>query len=210
MRLLLAAFAFLPLLPAQDLQVLKSAEPRYEQYSPELAANFDTANASVTVTVLANGKPLAIERSNADLPIAVVMALKDYEFQPLAEIPHGRPEAEWNTYQVTLNVPIRRSKTPVDPSTIYVGTGVAKGLLVKQVRPEYSEFARHNRLQGVIRLQAAITAEGEVASLTATNGLFALIESAYDAVRQWQFRPYLLNGQPVEWRTEIQVNFNLN
>ncbi len=211
--LLVVILALLPLVQAQDSRLLKSSEPRYDNYNEDLATDFDTASASVTMTVLANGKPLALDRSSVPLPMAVVMALKEYEFRPQSAITHGRPETEAGTYQVTLNVPIRQSKVPRTPqSAIRVGPGIAKGLLIKRVPPEYSEYARHNRIQGTITLQAVITQQGEVDvfSLRTDNGPFVLIEAAYGAVKQWQYRPYLLKGEPVEVLTGIEVIFNLN
>ncbi len=80
------AVAFLPLTQAQDSRLLKSAEPNYAKYSPELTADFDTVTASVTLIVQANGKPFSLVGSNMPLPMAVVMALKDYAFQPQGSV----------------------------------------------------------------------------------------------------------------------------
>lgn len=197
---------------AQDSRLLKSVEPRYDQYNQDLATDFAAASASVTITVLANGKPFALDKSSVPLPMAVVMALKEYEFRPQGTIPHGRPETEGDTYQVKLNVPIRQSKAPVQsPPAIRVNPGIAKGLLTKGVRPEYSEFARHNRIQGTITFgEAVITTQVDVQSLKTSSGPFVLIEAAYDAVRQWEYRPYLLKNEQVTMLTNIEVVFNLN
>lgn len=208
MRILLAVMlAFLPLVQAQDPQLLKSVEPQYEKFSPDLAANFEAATASVTLTVMATGEPLALFSASVPLPMAVVMALKDYEFRPQSEVPHGRPDAQAGTYQVTLNVPIRHANGTAQ-SAIRINPGLAKGLLIKQVRPEYPEFARSNHIRGVIALEALIGKEGYIESLTSSLGPFELIVAAYEAVRQWQYRPYLLNRQPVEVLTTIEVVFN--
>jgi protein TonB len=212
MRTLLAGMlAFLPLVQAQDSRLLKSVEPNYGKYDQDLATDFNTVSASVTLTVLANGKPFSLDNSSVPLPVAVVMALKDYEFRPQGTIPHGRPETEGDTYQVMLNVPIRQSKGPVrqNPAAVRVRPSIAKGLLVKQVPPVYTDFARHNRIQGTISMEAVITKQGDVERvLTTSNGPFVLIEAAYDAVRQWQYRPYLLNGEPVEVHTDIEIVFH--
>lgn len=190
--------------------LLKSVEPNYDKYNQDLMTDFDVASASVTVTVLASGKPFELYKSSVPLPAAVMMALKEYEFRPATLIPHGRTDIEVGAYQVTLNVPIRRSRNPgrESESAILVGPGVAKGLLIKQVRPELSELVRRSRIRGTITLEAVIGKQGEAESLRPTGGPFALIEAAYDAVRQWQWRPYLLNNEPVEWMTEIQVRFD--
>jgi hypothetical protein len=166
----------------------------------------------VTITVLANGKPFALDGSSVPLPIAVVMALKDYEFRPQGTAPHGRPETEGETYQVTLSVPIRQSKDPASqsPSPIRVGSGVAKGLLMKQVPPVRSEFVIHNRIQGTITLETVVAKEGYATRLKVSAGPFVLIEAAYDAVKQWQWRPYRLKSAPVEVLADIEIPFRLN
>lgn len=211
MRTLLAGMlAFLPLVQAQDSRLLKTVEPQYGKYSEDLATDFDVVNASVTITVLATGKPFALDNSSIPLPVAVVMALKDYEFRPQGTIPHGRPETEGDTYEVTLNVPVRQSKNPVGegPSARRVNPGIAKGLLIKQVPPVYSDFIRRNHLRGTIIFDGVIDYEGYPASLRTSAGPFALLEAACDAVVQWQYRPYLLNGGPIQVLADIEVVFN--
>jgi TonB family protein len=238
MRILLAlTLACLPLIYGQDAAVLKSVEPDYAKYSPDLATDFETAVTPVTVTVQANGKPLAF--NSIPLPMAVVMALKDYEFQPQGTItvPHGRIDAVMGGYEVKLNVPIRQGKyfvspdeiSPQDPASadvivagpdgkpavrsvraIRIGAGIAKGMVVRRVQPVYPEDAKEARIQGTVTLEAMISKQGYSQIRRIVNGPFALIEAAYDAVRQWQYRPYLMNHEPVEGITEIEVVFNLN
>jgi hypothetical protein len=208
MRTLLAIALALPLVHAQDARLLKAVEPRYDQYSTELATNFETANARVILNVLATGKPFSLEGSNLPLPMAVAMALKDYEFQPLDTVPHGRLEVERVTYQVTLNIPIRQTRD-LESRTL-VNPGIAKCLLVKQVRPAYPDSARAGRIQALIPLQAAIDEEGFVEGVRASSGPLVLIEAAYEAVRQWQFRPFLQNRQPVPVLADLQLNFSLD
>ena len=208
--LLAVMFAFLPLVQAQDSPLLRSVEPRYDKYSEDLATDFDAASASVTITVLANGKPLALDKSSVPLPMAVVMALKEYEFRPHGTIPHGRAAIDGSTYQVTLNVPIRQRKNPVRADAISVNPGIALASRIQFVQAVYPEYARHNRIQGRITFEAVITKQGDIESLKTSNGPFVLIEAAYDAVKQWRYRPITLKGEPVEVLTDIQVNFSLN
>ena len=211
MRTLLAGLlAFLPLVQAQDSRLLKSVEPNYAKYDEDLVTDFTTATASVTVTVLATGKPFDYS-SSVPLPMAVVMALKDYEFQPQSMVPHGRTAFDTGAYQVKLDLPVRESKNSIrqSESAIRIGPGIAKGNLLRQVRPEYSEFPRHNRIQGIVIFDLVITKEGYATSLRTSAGPFELIASAYDAVTQWQWRPYLMSREPVEVLAEISVNFAL-
>ncbi len=203
MRTLLAVMlAFLPLVEAQD-SVLKSIEPDYAKYNPELAADFSTATPTVTLTV-ANGRALSLD-SYIPLPMAVVMALKDYEFQPPATIPQGRTDSP---YQVTLNLPIRQSKKP--RPEIAVGAGLAAGMAERRVRAVYPEAAKEARIQGKVEMKAVIDEQGDVETVEVINGRFALIEAAYDAVKQWHFRPYLENRKPVEVVADIHLVFSLD
>jgi protein TonB len=73
----------------------------------------------------------------------------------------------------------------------------------------YPPDARDQRIQGVVLLQATIDKEGNVASLQLITGHPLLAPAAIEAVKQWKYRPYLLNGNPLEVNTQIQVNFTL-
>lgn len=95
------------------------------------------------------------------------------------------------------------------PQRITVSQGVTQGLLVRQVKPQYPAMARETRVEGDVVLQALIGEDGTVRDLKAVSGPALLIQPALQAVRQWQYKPYLLNGQPVEVETQITVRFRL-
>ena len=143
--------------------------------------------------------------------MAVVMALQEYEFQPQTTIPHGRVEIDSGAYEVRLNVPIRERVNAAreNESAIRVGPSITMGMQLRSLRPVYPEFARENRIQGEVAMEIMIGKEGYVERMKTSGGPFALIEAAQAAVRQWTFRPYLLNREPIEWLTEIKVNFAL-
>jgi TonB family protein len=96
------------------------------------------------------------------------------------------------------------------PKRVRVSSGVASGLLVTKVPPEYPEDARAARIQGVVILKAEIDSEGNVANLELVSGHPLLAPAAIEAVKQWKYKPYLLNGVAVPIETQIQVNFILN
>ena len=77
------------------------------------------------------------------------------------------------------------------------------------MNPLYPAMARDAHVGGAVRLRAIIGKDGAVHSLTLVGGHPLLAKSAMDAVRQWKYRPYLLNGQPVEVQTEITVQFKM-
>jgi len=90
-----------------------------------------------------------------------------------------------------------------------VGGAVQAAKLVNRVQPIYPPLARQTRISGTVRLHAIIAKNGSVEQLTVESGHPLLVQSALDAVRQWRYQPTLLNGDPVEVDTEIDVIFSL-
>ena len=82
-------------------------------------------------------------------------------------------------------------------------------LVLKKVPPEYPEAAKKAHIQGHVVLRAIISKDGDVENLQIISGHPQLVPSAIDAVKQWKYRPYLQQGNPVEVETEIDVNFTL-
>jgi len=96
------------------------------------------------------------------------------------------------------------------PQRIRVSSGVSQGLLIRKVQPAYPPLARQARIQGQVILQAQISKEGNIENLQLISGHPMLAPAAIEAVKQWKYRPYLLNGEPVEVETQVQVNFTLS
>jgi len=97
----------------------------------------------------------------------------------------------------------------VVPQRVRISQGVTTGMLVHRVEPPYPALARSARISGSVVLKAIISKEGTIEDLTLVSGHPMLVPAAIDAVRQWRYRPYLLNGQPVEVETTITVIFTL-
>ena len=95
------------------------------------------------------------------------------------------------------------------PKRIRVGGQVQAARVISQARPTYPPLAKQARIQGVVRLQAIIAKDGTVQELQVLSGHPLLVQSAQDAVRQWRYQPTLLNGEPVEVVTTIDVIFTL-
>jgi protein TonB len=85
-----------------------------------------------------------------------------------------------------------------------------QGMLIDKVIPAYPAIARATHMSGVVVLQATISRTGTIENLRVMRGPAMLRQAALDAVKQWRYRPYLLNGQPVEVETAVEVNFTLN
>ena len=114
-----------------------------------------------------------------------------------------------------LSNPIAEAMNVIVPPPAPVATHpirishMAEGSLIYRVQPEYPEIARQARIQGAVQLRAIISRAGTIENLTVESGPPMLIPPALKAVRQWRYRPYMLNGEPVEVDTEITVNFIL-
>ncbi len=97
----------------------------------------------------------------------------------------------------------------VEVRRIRVGGNVQQAKLVNQVLPIYPPLAKSARIQGTVRLEAIISIEGTIQNLRVFSGHPLLIQAAIDAVRQWRYQPTLLNGEPVQVVTTIDVVFTL-
>jgi TonB family protein len=93
--------------------------------------------------------------------------------------------------------------------TLKVSQGVTQGLLLKRVQPNYPRQALQMHLQGAVELQAVIGKNGIISSVKVLSGEPILARAAAQAVLQWKYKPYLLDGEPVDIQTQITVNFKL-
>ncbi|MGA7848899.1 MAG: TonB family protein [Terriglobales bacterium] len=96
------------------------------------------------------------------------------------------------------------------PQRIRVSSGVSTGLLIKKVTPNYPPLAKQARIQGHVLLQAEISKEGTIQNLQLISGHPMLAPAAIEAVKQWRYKPYLLNGEPVAVETQVDVIFSLS
>jgi TonB family protein len=92
---------------------------------------------------------------------------------------------------------------------IRIGGNVAKSQLKHKVQPRYPQEARDNRIQGTVRLHVVLSTSGKVQQLDVVSGDPILAKAAAEAVRQWEYNPMLLNGEPVEVDTTVDVVFTL-
>jgi protein TonB len=92
---------------------------------------------------------------------------------------------------------------------IRVSSGVTQGLVTHRVEPTYPPIAKAARVQGTVILAAVIGKDGTIQNLHVVSGHPLLQGAAMEAVKQWRYRPYILNGEPVEVDTQVIVNFTL-
>lgn len=98
----------------------------------------------------------------------------------------------------------------VEQPTRHISSGVMEGMLINKVLPVYPVAARAMRIAGRVELQATISRGGTIDNLRVVDGPVLLRAAALEAVRQWRYRPYLLNGEPVEVETTIEVEFKMD
>jgi len=91
----------------------------------------------------------------------------------------------------------------------HVPSGVTMGLLFKKVEPRYPEVARQERIQGTVILHAVIDKSGNVIDLEAVSGPVELVPPTVNAVRQWKYKPYQVQGEPIEVDSTIEVKYTL-
>ena len=95
-------------------------------------------------------------------------------------------------------------------AAIRISQGVSQGLLIKRVQPKYPPAALAIHAAGAVQIEATINKEGSVTNLKVLSGDGVLARAALEAVRQWRYKPYYLDGAPVEIQTQITVNFKAN
>jgi protein TonB len=122
-------------------------------------------------------------------------------------IPGGSAGGVMGSILSTTNAAIPKVATP---QRVRVSSGVSTGLLIKKVTPNYPQLAKQARIQGSVVLQAEISKEGTIQNLQLISGHPMLAPAAIEAVKQWRYKPYLLNGEPVAVETQVVVNFSLS
>jgi protein TonB len=99
---------------------------------------------------------------------------------------------------------------PKQTGPLRVGGNVQAARIINRIQPVYPPLARQTRISGTVRLHAIIGKDGTIQQLEVMSGHPLLQQAALDAVRQWRYQPTLLNGEPVEVDTTIDVIFSLN
>ena len=98
---------------------------------------------------------------------------------------------------------------PPGPGTkrVRISSGVAEGLIRHKVDPVYPQKARENHITGDVLLKAVIDRQGNITNIELVRGDPILAESAIKAVKQWKYRPYILNGEAIEAETTVKIQY---
>jgi protein TonB len=110
----------------------------------------------------------------------------------------------------TGRAPVLGKPPAPTPKRVRVPARIAEANLVYDVSPKYPPEAGQARIEGTVVLLAMIGKDGTVEDVRVESGLPVLAQAAIEAVRQWRYRPYLLNGEPVEINSQITINFTLS
>lgn len=150
------------------------------------------------ITVVAKPEPLRVKQNPAEpshsepTPPSVVLPESTSSNSALAGI-------------VSTNVAVPKPA----PGALLISEGVTQGLLIKKIAPVYPAAAMKLRKQGSVELLATVSKSGAITKLQVLQGDSVLAHAAVDAVRQWKYRPFLLNAEPVEIETQITIKFKL-
>ena len=212
--LVLIPLWFTDVLPKQQLLTFLEAPPP----PPPPAAPAPTAVKVVKVTSdLANGQL----RTPTSIPAKVRMIKEDDAPPPdaisggvVGGVPGGVPGGQLGgviggIVGSTSSVAAVPSISRPTPQRVRISQGVSKGLLIYRIEPTYPPVARQARIQGTVVLTAIIDKDGNIQNLQVVSGHPMLAPAAINAVKQWRYRPFLLNGTPVEVETAVTVNFQL-
>lgn len=210
--LILIPLIYTEALPRQQLMTFLVAPPPPPPPPPPPAAAPPVREIKKVETELDNGQL----RQPTKIPQKIEMIKEDEAPPPstgvMGGVPGGVPGGSMGG--VIGGIIGQTSAAPVvpkvaTPQRVRVSQGVSEGLLVHQVRPSYPPLARAARIQGSVVLQAVIGKDGAIQNLRLISGHPMLAPAAIEAVKQWRYKPYFLNGEPVEVDTQITVNFTL-
>ena len=211
--LVLLPLVFTEALPKQQLMTFLVAPPPPPPPPPPPAATPEIKIVKKIQSDLDNGQL----RTPTKIPQKVAMIKEDEAPPPstgvagvVGGVPGGVPGGAMGGVLggIISNAPAVVPKAAT-PQRVRVSQGVSQGLLIRQVKPTYPALARSARIQGVVVLQAVISKDGSIENLHLVSGHPMLAPAAIDAVKQWKYKPYFLNGEPVEVETTINVNFTL-
>ncbi len=205
-------------LPKAQLLTFLIAPPPPPPPPPPAAAEVQKVVHQIQTDMLNNGEL----RTPTKIPTKVQMIKEDEAPPPMAAtggvvggVPGGIPGGQMGgviggIVNATSNLAIVPKFVPVVPQRIRISQGVTKGLLIHKEEPTYPTLARAARVQGEVVLSAVISVSGQIENLQLISGHPMLVPNALAAVKLWRYKPYLLNGTPVEVETTITVIFSLS
>lgn len=205
-------------------RLTKEVDPEYRREAREHKIEGD-----VTVDVVvdqdgnvASTRWVRTAGTSTALADEALAAVNQWKYQPTLVDGKPLPVSSWIMFRFRLephpNVEVltkSQSSTPatkpeeVGPYKLRISPGVASGNLIHKVDPVYPLVARAKHIHGDVVLQVTIGQDGGIIYINPVSGPSELIEASVDAVRQWQYNPYYLNGKPVEVETTLTIKFHM-
>ncbi|MDQ2711576.1 MAG: energy transducer TonB [Acidobacteriota bacterium] len=208
--MILAPLLYTQTLPNAQLKSMLMAPPPPPPPPPRPPAIVKARPTTMTRT-LASSVLVAPRVMAKQFPAAEqVSAAPDIGATTASDVGNGNPLLYGSTGPAAQPIPPPPTATSRPPAkTVRVGGGVAEANLLHKVQPLYPALARSARVQGAVEFTAVISKEGRIENLQLLRGHPLLVNAAREAILQWQYRPTMLNGEPVEVVTTITVNFTL-
>ena len=204
--LIVLAMVLIPLLYPHALpNAVRSMLMEVPAPVPEVRPQVQQATARVVPTVL-NIRSIQAPSRIPDHIVYVDQPEQPVTWNPTDLIGSG-PATGNNPFGSSPAVTVVRTPTP---HAVRLPSTVSEGMLVQKTIPVYPQIAIASRTQGTVELQATISRGGTIENLRVVSGPPMLQQAALDAVRTWRYRPYLLNGQPIEVETTVNVVFKLS
>jgi len=216
--MLIIPLAFPEALPKAQLLTFLVAPPPPPPPSPPAAAEVQHVVRQIQTDMLNNGAL----RTPTKIPQKIQMIKEEEAPAPMPAsggvvggVPGGIPGGQMggvigSVISATSSLAAVPKFVPATPQRVRISAGVTKGLLIQRIEPPYPTLARAARVQGDVVLSAVIDSNGHITNLLLVSGHPMLVPAAIAAVKQWRYKPYLLNGQPVEVETTITVIFTLS
>jgi periplasmic protein TonB len=221
--LLIGALLIVPLmftaeLPEQQLLTFLVSPPPPPPPPPPAAEAMAKVVRQIQSDLLTDGQL----RTPSRIPEKVKMILEEEAPPPLASggvaggVPGGIPDGQLGGViggiisRTSSLAAVPKLAIPPPPKRIRVSQGVTKGLLIQKIEPKYPPLALAARIWGQVVLKAIIGKDGEIKELELLSGHPMLTPAAIEAVRQWRYRPFLLNGEPTDVETTVTVTFQIS
>jgi TonB family protein len=194
--------------PASDLKKL-DVSPAVE-FPHELSAYEITDTVAVEVTLSPDGrvkKAKAVSGKSEALKDAAEKTVKKWAFEPY--LINGTPVPVRTEITLNFNNTLDHYRDPSGDVPVHLDLKTAQGLITKRVDPQYPPDARVGHIQGTVELRVIVGEDGRVHALHIVKGHPMLAAAAYNAVRQWEFKPYVENGKTLPVDTNVTVIFNM-
>jgi len=194
--------------PASNLKTLDSSPA--VQIPREVSAHEVTDTVTIEVTISPEGKVKKVKAVSGkidELKEAVENTVKKWAFEPY--LINGTPVPVRTEITFTFNNTLDSYRDPNGDVPVHLDQKTAQGLVVKRVEPQYPPDARLAHIQGAVELRVIVGEDGRVHGLHIIGGHPMLGPAAYNAVRQWTFKPYVENGKTLPVDTNLTVTFTI-